>query len=164
MTAIAAVKLSSNVVSAISASSSSVDSITYSPVGFSQPGVARWADRSGGIPLLYPSLTMSVRQPTSGSRVCRVVTKLVLPTADVTAPSTSTGIQPAPSKAYECLGQLELVLPERSTQAERNKLRSLFLSVLSSQLFASDLDPVETTDSPLPAAFSDFESDRKSVV
>lgn len=158
MTAIAAVTLSKNAVSAVSASASSVDPVVYSPVGFVQPGVAKWADRSGGIPLLYPSLTVSVRLPTSGSKVCRVVTKLALPTADVTAPSTSTGIQPAPSKAYECLAQLEMVFPERSTQAERNVLRSLMLSVLAQQVQASDGDPVETTASPLPPAVADFET------
>ncbi|DAD51942.1 coat protein [ssRNA phage Esthiorhiza.2_6] len=158
MSAIAAIVLSSSVGSAVTANASGVDGVTFSPVGFAQPGVAKWADRSGGIPLLYPSLTVSVRQPTAGSRVCRIVTKVVLPTADVTAPSTSTGIQPAPSKAYECLGQLEMVLPERSTAAERNRLRSYLLSVLSQNLQASDGDPVVSTDSPLPPAFSDFES------
>lgn len=158
MTAIAAVNLSKNVSSALSASDSTLDLVTMSPVGFIQPGVAKWADRSGGIPLLYPSLTVSVRLPTSGSKVCRVVTKLALPTADVTAPSTSTGIQPAPSKAYECLAQLEMVFPERSTQAERNTLRSLMLSVLSLNLQASDGDPVQSTASPLPPAIADFET------
>lgn len=158
MTAIAAVTLSKNVVSALSANASSLDEVAYSPVGFVQPGVAKWADRSGGIPLLYPSLTVSVRLPTSGSKVCRVVTKLVLPTADVTAPSTSTGIQPAPSKAYECLAQLEMVFPERSTQAERNTLRSLLLSVLSQQMSASDGLPIIDTASPLPPAVADFET------
>jgi len=151
------ITLSKNVTSALSASASTLDSVVYSPVGFVQPGVAKWADRSGGIPLLYPSLTMSVRLPTAGSKVCRVVTKLALPTADITAPSTSTGIQPAPSKAYECLAQLELVLPERSTLAERNTLRSLVLSILSQQMQASDGDPVDDTDSPLVPAIADFE-------
>jgi hypothetical protein len=158
MTAIAAVTLSTNVVSAIAASASSVGSVSYSPVGFVQPGVAKWADRSGGIPLLYPSLTVSVKLPSAGSKVCRIVTKLVLPTADVTAPSTSTGIQPAPSKAYECLAQLEMVFPERSTLAERNTLRSLVLSILSQQVQASDGDPVVDTASPLPLAIADFET------
>lgn len=148
MAGIAAVTLSKNVVSAISADAGTIDSVVYSPVGFSQPGVAKWADKSGGVPILWPSLTVSVRLPTQGSRVCRVVTKLVLPTEDAVVPG---------QKAYECLFQAEMVFPDRSTLAERNQLRSLVLSAFASQLFASDLTPSENSGSPLPAAFSDFE-------
>jgi hypothetical protein len=83
--------------------------------------------------------------------------KLTLPTADITSPSTGSGIQPAPSKAYECLATLEMVFPERSTLAERNTLRSLVLSCLSTQITAGDLSPSVVTGSPLPMAISDFE-------
>jgi len=158
MTAIAAVTLAKNVDTAFSLASADLTLATMSPVGFIQPGVAKWADRSGGIPLLYPSLTVSVRLPTAGSKVCRVVMKLALPTADVTAPSTSTGIQPAPSKAYDCLAQLEMVFPERSTQVERNTLLSLLLSALATSAMPSDGLPVQLTGSPIPPAVADFET------
>jgi hypothetical protein len=148
MTAIAAITLSKNMEYAISANAGSIDPVVYTPVGFSQPGVAKWADKSGGIPSLWPSLTVSVRLPTQGSRVCRVVTKLVLPTEDTVTPGL---------KAYECLFQAELVFPDRSTVAERNRLRSLVLSAFSSALYANDLDPSSGTGSPLPAAIADFD-------
>jgi len=157
MTAIAAVNLVPLATAGTVFSGTTVTPVVYSPVGFIQPGVAKWADRAGGIPLLYPSFTVSVKLPSNGSKVCRIVAKLSLPTPDVTAPSTSTGIQPAPSKAYECLAQLEMVLPERSTTAERNALRGLLLSALSEWVQASDGDPNSLTGSPLPAAIANFE-------
>lgn len=96
---------------------------TFSPVNIDQVGVAKWADRSGGIALGFPTLTFSMRQPaTKGSRNYRVTAKVTLPVLEATSPSTSTGIQPAPTKAYDLLATLEFVLPERSTLAQRNDL------------------------------------------
>jgi hypothetical protein len=148
MSSIGAINLSKNVVFALASNTTSVEQVVFTPVGYSQPGVAKWADKSGGIPSLWPSLTLSVRLPSSGSRVCRVVTKLVLPTEDAVVPG---------QKAYDTLFQAEMVLNDRSTVAERNLLRSYVLSAFASALFASDLDPTVSTDSPLPAAIENFE-------
>lgn len=92
---------------------------TFSPVNIDSVGVAKLVDRSGGIAIGFPVLTMSVRSPSKGSRNYRVIAKIVVPTLEVTSPSTGTGIQPAPTKAYDILGTLEFVLPERSTVQER---------------------------------------------
>jgi hypothetical protein len=37
------------------------------------------------------------------------------PTLEVTSPSTATGIQPAPTKAFSALSVVEVTLPERMT-------------------------------------------------
>lgn len=96
---------------------------TFSPVNIDSAGVARWADRSGGIALGFPVLTASTKTPAAkGSRSYRHTFKVVVPVLEVTSPSTATGIQPAPTKAFDLIFNGEFVLPERSTLAQRNDL------------------------------------------
>lgn len=130
---------------------------TYGPEGFQLPGVARWVDRSGGIAIGYPSFSMSVRPPNKGSRIYKVTAKLVLPTLEQTSPSTSSGIQPAPTKAYDLTCVMEFMLPERSTLAERTAFFSQVHSLFMRTITASDADPSSTTASPLEAAVTTYE-------
>jgi len=95
---------------------------TFSPVKVDAAGIAKWVDRSGGIALGYPTITMSVKEPSKGSRNFKVTRKLVIPVLEVTSPSTTTGIQPAPTLAYNMIQNVEWVLPERSTLAQRSDL------------------------------------------
>lgn len=131
---------------------------TFAPEGFPTPGVARWVDRSGGIALGYPQLTMSVRPPSKASRIYKVTAKVVLPTLEQTSASTSTGIQPAPTKAYDCSAVMEFMLPERSTLAERQALFSSVASLFCDLINASDGNPTNSTGSPLKAAVTTFEA------
>jgi len=118
---------------------------TFSPVNIDQAGVARWADRSGGISLGFPIITFSLRQPTKGSRNYKLSAKVVTPVLEVTSPSTSTGIQPAPTKAYDLTLNIEAVLPERSTPPQRKDLLAYGKALLSNPAV-------------IQAAFENFES------
>lgn len=161
MSAIAAVKLSSIIDHSLARLTTSttvgVDS-TLNPEGINPQGIAAWVDRSGGIAIGYPRLTVSVRPPTKASRVYKVTAKLVLPTLEQTSPSTMTGIQPAPTKAYDCTCVLEFMLPERSTLAERQKLFSEVASLFARTVNASDGAPSDSTGSPLENAVTTFET------
>lgn len=95
---------------------------TFSPVKIDSAGVASFADRVSGIALGFPVVSASVRGVSKTSRNYRVTGKVVLPILEVTSPSTATGIQPAPTKAYDLIATVEFVLPERSSLAERNNL------------------------------------------
>lgn len=130
---------------------------TYDPEGFQLPGVARWVDRSGGIAIGYPAITLSVRAPTKASRVYKVTVKAVLPTLEQTSASTATGIQPAPTKAYDCTGIMEFLLPERSALWERQALLDTMLSLFAATITASDGAPSDATGSPLRAAVENFD-------
>lgn len=130
---------------------------TFSPEGFQLPGVARWVDRSGGIAIGYPAFSLSVRAPTKGSRMYKVMAKLVLPTLEQTSPSTSSGIQPAPTKAYDLTCVMEFMLPERSTLAERTAFFALVHSLFLRTINANDGTPSSTTGSPLENAVTAFE-------
>jgi hypothetical protein len=161
MSALAAVKLSSIIDHALARLTTSatvgVDS-TLNPEGINSSGVAAWVDRSGGIAIGYPRLTLSVRPPTKASRVFKVSCRLALPTLEQTSPSTATGIQPAPTKAYDCSCVMEFFLPERSTLAERQKLFSMIASLFARLVNASDGAPTDSTGSPLEVAVTTFEN------
>lgn len=158
MSAIASIKTASALSTTLSTTSATVGvDKTFDPEGFLLPGVARWVDRSGGIAIGYPAFTLQVRPPTKGSRVYKVTAKVVLPTLEQTSASTATGIQPAPTKAYDCTCIMEFLLPERSTQAERLALLSHVHSFFAATIQANDAAPSDSTGSPLIAAVSNFD-------
>lgn len=117
---------------------------TFNPVNIDYLGVAKWADRSGGIALGFPVVTLSTRQPTAANRSYKVVAKVVTPVLDISSPSTSTGIQPAPSKAYDLVANIEFVLPERSTLQQRKDILAYVKNAIA--------------NSVVTAAVQDFES------
>lgn len=105
-------------IAALSLANSVPANITFAPVKIDQAGVAIWADRSSGIALGYPVATTSLRSPTKTSRSYKMVTKLVVPVLEITSPSTATGIQPQPTKAFEIPFTITAVLPERASKAQ----------------------------------------------
>jgi hypothetical protein len=131
--------------------------ITFNPAGMSPNGVAKWVDRSSGIALGYPWITMQVRAPTKESRVYKVSLKVGVPRMAATSTSTNTGIEPSPQKAYELQAHLDFLLPERSTRNERSKLLAIIQSLFVNTITASDGSPSSTTLTPLDEAVLDFE-------
>jgi len=161
MSALAAVKLSGIIdhsLARLTTSATVGSDSTMNPEGINSQGIAAWVDRVGGIAIGYPRLTQALRVPTKASRVYKVTVKLVLPTLEQTSASTMTGIQPAPTKAYDCTCVMEFLLPERSTLAERSLLFSRVASLFARVVNASDGAPSDTTGSPLEVAVTTFES------
>lgn len=117
---------------------------TFSPVTIDGAGVAKLADRSTGIPIGFPVVTMSIRSPSKTSRNFKVVAKVVVPTLEVTSPSTATGIQPAPTKAYEHFGELSFILPDRGTEAERANVLAYVKNLIASSVFSDAVKKFET--------------------
>ncbi len=117
---------------------------TFSPVNIDSAGIARWADRAGGIALGFPVVTFSLRNPTKASRVYKVSGKIVLPVLEVTSPSTASGIQPAPTKAYDLTATIEMMLPERSTAAQRADLMAYAKEFLANTVMAQAVASFES--------------------
>lgn len=137
MTAIAAIVLNDGAATPVAH--------TFGPVGRDPNGVASWVDRSSGIPLGYPALTLSVRPPVKGGSTYKVQSKIVTPILEVTSPSTATGIQPAPTKAYDLIANLELTLPARSTLQERKNI----FAYLKNWLAKAEAEAAATTFEPV---------------
>jgi len=130
---------------------------TFSPEGPVAPGVNRWVERSGGQAINYPSYDFSFRRPIQNSRNFRIKEIIKLPVANVTSPSTGSGIQPLPSKAFELVCTREYVIPEAATLADRTLFWSYLISLSSSTVLASDSTPIDNTGSILLPAIRDLE-------
>lgn len=117
---------------------------TFDPSSINADGLARWTDRSGGIAVGYPVITHLVKSPTKGSSVYRVTAKVVLPILEITSPATSTGIQPAPTKAYDLIFTVEAVLPERSTLGDRKDANAFLHGFLLSPQWIAAVNNFET--------------------
>lgn len=120
---------------------------TFGPVRIDENGVAWWADRSGGVALGYPIASLSVREPvgspSAASRVYKETVKLEFPVLEQTSPSTATGIQPAPTKAYTLVASLELLLPERSTLQNRKDLAAMMRDFISEAIVTTAIENFE---------------------
>lgn len=158
MSAFAQVKLSGILNGLVRTNSATVGvDATYDPVGYIQPGVAKWEDRSGGVAVAYPALTISVRPPSKGSRIYKVSMKLSKPTLEAVSGANLQGLTPAATKAYENVAVLDVLLHERSTAAERLILRNQLMSLLATTINASDDVPTDLSGSPLIAAIDNYD-------
>lgn len=116
---------------------------TFAPVRIDSKGVAWHSDRSGGIALGYPTISFSVKEPTKASRNYRAFAKIVTPVLEVTSPSTATGIQPAPTLAYNLTANLEFIMHERSSLQERKNLNAFAKNFLNLALWTSAVENYE---------------------
>ncbi len=117
---------------------------TFSPVNIDALGIAKWTDRIGGISIGFPTITLSMREPSKSSRNYKVIRKIVFPVLEVTSPSTATGIQPAPTKAYELTNNSEWILPERCTPQDRSDLLAFAKNFDASAVFVDCIKSFET--------------------
>lgn len=108
-------------------------------------GKASYKDRSGGVPAGYG--TISVSKPTApqdqvnGSY--KVVVQLMLPKMETVSGSTTSGFEPAPRVAYNCVARMEFWLPARSTTQDRKNLRVLLQDLLGDAIVIDVIDDLE---------------------
>lgn len=124
---------------------------TFNPTNVSV-GIATWHDRSGGIAIGYPRIATSLKFPSTprsngastSDRVIRANIKIVLPILEVTSPSTGTGIQPAPTKAYDLTFNGEFILPERSSTQNRKDLVAYVRNYLAQSVVSAVVQDLES--------------------
>lgn len=118
---------------------------TFSPSPDINSSLPVWVDRSGGIAMGYPKISLSVRQPTKASRTFKVTLKIATPVMETVSASTASGIPPAPVVSYIPLCNVEFVLPERSTLQQRKDLLAYVKNTLANAVITSavqDFEPV----------------------
>lgn len=105
----------------------------FSPVRIDEKGVATFFDRSGGIAIGFPRLTVSLREPVERARAgmtsdtkrnYRCVITIDRPTLD----TTST----VPTVAHIHSSRLQLDMPEAGTEGERKDLIAYNVNGLNS--------------------------------
>lgn len=117
---------------------------TFAPLAITGP-LAEWVDRSGGIALGYPTVSVNLRRPLkNGARVYRATVKVVIPVLEVTSPSTSTGIQPAPTKAFDMMFNGDFLLPERSMKVQRADLIAYVKNLMAHAMIKLLVEDLET--------------------
>lgn len=118
---------------------------TYAPAGISGP-IAYYADRSGGIPVGYFTLDISLRPPSAQSveKMYLATFRIKTPILEQTSPSTATGIQPAPTVGYTPIAELKFWLPERSTLQNRKDLRAFAKNLLADAVVTAVVENLES--------------------
>jgi hypothetical protein len=88
---------------------------------------------------------MSIRPPVAKSieKMFKVTVRIRTPILEVTSPSTSTGIQPAPTVAYTPIAEMSFWLPERCTAQDRANLQTLAFNAIDNDPFSAMIDNLE---------------------
>ena len=107
--------------------------------------IYRWDNRASGIVVGYDQLTISTRLPTKQAKSTKVQMRLTCPTLEATSPSTATGIQPAPTVAYNTVVELNYILPERSSLQDRKNALAMARDLIDEALTTQ---AVENYDAP----------------
>lgn len=96
-------------------------------------GVAKWQDLSGGIAVGFPTIQASLREPVKNSKtpVYKAMVKFTLPVLEAVNASTYNGIVPAPTKAYDVVANVEILMPERSALQDRKNIQAYLVNALN---------------------------------
>lgn len=115
---------------------------TFSP-SLVSTNLVRWDDRSGGIILGFPKVSISNRMPNKNAKSYKVTCKVEVPILEQTSASTASGIQPAPTLAYTLVGVLDLIMPERSTLSERKDLLAFVKNFIANAAISTAVENFE---------------------
>jgi len=105
--------------------------------------LASYQDRSGGIALGYPVVTIMASDPAKGGSVAKVRAKIVLPVLETVTGSSTGGFAPAPTKAYDLTADMTFFLPQRSTLAQRKDILAYAKNFLSNALATALIETQE---------------------
>lgn len=107
--------------------------------------VIEYEDRSGGISVGFPKISITTRVPTKANKNRKVLFAIKVPVLEVVSNSTVSGIAPAPTVAYDVTFQGSFVLPERASLASRKDLLAYAKNLLANTMVTS---AIETLESP----------------
>lgn len=114
----------------------------YQPVEM-KAGILTYVDRTQAIAAGQNKLSVFQRVSTPATPTYKVLWKLVCPVLAQTSPSTSSGIQPAPSVAYSNLATIEVVVHERSTAQERKDLLTQLRDLIDEAIVTNQVESLD---------------------
>jgi len=112
----------------------------FSPIGIDASGVATFKERTSGVPIGYPALTVSMRDPVGTSPVYRGKIQLSLPQ---TVTTTDTSGKAATSVDYTLVATLDIQIPVKSTLQNRKDLAKLMANALNNAQIQSVVQDLE---------------------
>lgn len=96
---------------------------TFSPTVV-ETDVVKYHDRSGGIVLGYPELSLGQVVPASGNGSIKQTFRISVPTLETVTGSTGEGFAPKPTLAYKERAFVEVYHDARSSLQERKNLNA----------------------------------------
>lgn len=105
---------------------------------------AKYVDRSSGITLGYPEITVMSSMPSKTSKLAKTRLKIVLPVMEVVNAATYNGITPAPTKAYDMTFDCTFFAHERSTLQDRKHILAFARNFLADALVTALVQNQET--------------------
>jgi hypothetical protein len=102
-----------------------------------------WRDSTTSIYAGQAVLTVVQRLADKKTKTTKVTWKLETPVLAQTSPSTSTGIQPAPSVAYTPLATFDFVLPDQMSLQERKDLQAMIRDLIDEAIVTSQVQDLE---------------------
>lgn len=109
-----------------------------------EPGLATYHDRVDGIVAGYPSVSVGSRLPNNSNRNFKATVKIRIPVLE-TAATAASGFTPGPTVAYALTANIDFVIPDRATVAEREDLLAYAANLLD---HATIVSLVENMDPP----------------
>lgn len=91
----------------------------------------QYNDMSAGTFEGFNILTIQIRPSATSNQGHRVSLKLKAPVLAVTAPSSGSGIQPNPTKAYESVFMCEFMLPKAASLENRKDIMAFAKNLLA---------------------------------
>lgn len=86
-------------------------------------------DRSSGIMVGYPEITFGNRLPTKGNTNYKATMKIKVPVLEQVATAAS-GFTPGPTLAYSLNANVDVIIPERATAAEKADLLAYLVNTV----------------------------------
>lgn len=111
---------------------------TFTPMDCTS-AMATWTDRSSGIAIGMPSVTLS---ETIGSESVKVLAKVQVPVLEVIS-GADGGYTPSPKVAYTMFGKLEFILPNRSTLQNRKDIQAFVKNFLAQAVVTKAVEEFE---------------------
>jgi len=111
---------------------------TFSPADCTS-SLATWTDRSSGINIGFPEVTLSLNK---GNEQMKVLAKVVVPTLEVISGSDG-GYTPSPKVAYQTMGKVEFTLPARSTLQNRKDIVAFIRNLLNNAVITKATEEYE---------------------
>lgn len=115
---------------------------TFSPTSVTSE-VVSYHDRSGGIVLGYPELTLGQKLPANGSGSVKQTFRISVPTLETVTGSTGDGFAPKPTLAYKERAFLEVYHDPRSSLQERKNLNAYLKNGLAAAAWTTLIENYE---------------------
>jgi hypothetical protein len=115
---------------------------TFSPTTV-QTDVVSYHDRSGGIVLGYPELSLGQKMPANGVGSIKQTLRVSVPTLETVTGSTGEGFAPKPTLAYKERAFAEIYHDPRSSLQERKNLNAYLKNALANAAWTTLVENYE---------------------